>query len=71
MCLGVISRRWLTTRRDSTELWYRASAKNVVIFAMMWLGEARFRANWMQHWFTEILGESGESLQYLQYPKTS
>lgn len=27
-------------RRDLTELWYRASAKNVVIFALMWLGAA-------------------------------
>ncbi len=27
-------------RRDPTELWYRASAKNVVIFALTWLGEA-------------------------------
>ena len=27
-------------RPESTELWYRASAKNVAIFTLMWLGEA-------------------------------
>ena len=27
-------------RPDSTELWYRASARNVTIFALIWLGEA-------------------------------
>lgn len=26
--------------QNPTKLWYRASAKNVVIFALMWLGEA-------------------------------
>lgn len=28
------------SRQDPPELWYRASAKNAVIFAVMWLGEA-------------------------------
>lgn len=27
-------------RRDLTELWYRATAKNVMIFALKWLGAA-------------------------------
>jgi len=42
---------------DSTELWYRASAKNVVIFTLMWLGEAflllKF-VKWVMHGSTTI-----------------
>jgi hypothetical protein len=29
-------------RRDATEVWYRASAKNVMVFALIWLGEPLF-----------------------------
>ncbi len=39
-------------RRDPNELWYRASPKNVVIFALMWLGEAfliLMFAKWVIH----------------------
>jgi hypothetical protein len=38
---------------DSTPLWYRASATNVVIFSLLWLGEffliLLFLKNWVFH----------------------